>query len=63
MNDSSYSSGGYTNLESTYGSVIFTSTGPLVNENDTLTFGATAANVTPAGIYTGNYTLVATGKF
>jgi hypothetical protein len=61
MNDST--NGGYTNLTSTYGSVVFTSTGPLTNENDTLTFGATASNVTPAGIYTANYTLVATGKF
>ncbi|MGH7142315.1 MAG: hypothetical protein ACREF5_02490 [Candidatus Saccharimonadales bacterium] len=51
------------NVLSTYGSPIFTSSGALNNELDTLNFAATAANTTPAGVYTANYALIATGTF
>ncbi len=49
-------------LFSTYGSPIYTSTGPLNGINNKLEFAATAANATPAGIYTANYILVCTGS-
>lgn len=52
-----------TSVISTYGSPIFQSTGGINQENDTLNFAATAALTTPAGIYTGNYSLIATGTF
>ena len=63
FNDSSNGSWNTKDLFSTYGSPIFTSAGPLNGINDTLEFAATAANTTPAGIYTANYVLVATGTF
>lgn len=52
-----------TKVISTYGSPIFSSTGPLTKEGDTLIFAATASNTTPAGTYTVNESLVATGTF
>lgn len=58
MDDSSASS-----VRSTYGSPIFSSTGAINSENDTLTFAATASNTTPAGIYTANMSMIATGTF
>lgn len=51
------------NVISTYGDQIFTSASAINQENDTLNFAAAAANTTPAGIYTANYALIATGKF
>ncbi len=50
-------------LFSTYGSPIYTSAGTLSGINNKLEFAATAANLTPAAIYTANYILVATGSF
>jgi hypothetical protein len=47
----------------TYGSQIYSSTGPLNQENDTLKYAATASNTTPAGIYTSTQSLIATGTF
>jgi hypothetical protein len=47
----------------TYGSEIFSSTGALNAETDSLNFAATATNTTIAGIYTANYSLIATGTF
>ena len=52
-----------TSVISTFGSPIFSSSGALNQENDTMTFAATASLTTPAGIYTGNYALIATGTF
>ena len=52
-----------TSVRSAFGSPLFSGTGPLNQEGDTLTFAATISNLTPAGIYTGQYTLVATGTF
>lgn len=52
-----------TNLTSTYGDQVFSTTGPVSAENNRCTFAATAATTTQAGIYTGNESLIATGKF
>lgn len=52
-----------TNLTSTFGDQIFSTTGAVNNEANTLEFVATAANTTPAGIYTGSESLIATGTF
>lgn len=52
-----------TNLTSTYGDQIFSTAGPVSAENNRCTFAATAATTTQAGIYTGNESLIATGKF
>jgi hypothetical protein len=52
------------NLTSTYGDTIFnTASGPAANMNVPLTFAAAAANNSPAGTYTANMNLVATGTF
>lgn len=45
------------------GDQIMKSTAPINGVDNTLTFAATASNTTPAGIYSGNYQLVATGTF
>jgi hypothetical protein len=52
-----------TGTSSTYGSQIFSEAGAVSNEANVLEFVATAANTTPAGIYTGNESLIATGKY
>ncbi|MGB4967197.1 MAG: hypothetical protein WBO35_03260 [Candidatus Saccharimonadales bacterium] len=46
-----------------YGDPIAASTGPVSQENNELVFAATASLTTPAGIYTGNEILIATGTF
>jgi hypothetical protein len=51
------------NVTSTYGSEIAFTSGAVSNVNNTLTFAATAANTTAAGIYTANMDLIATGTF
>jgi hypothetical protein len=61
MNDTTYAS--LTNLESTYGSQLYSSASTLNSINNTLEFIATASATTPPGIYTASYTLVATGTF
>lgn len=55
--------GAGTGVDSTYGSQIAKSTGVVSNVDNTLTFAATAANTTAAGIYTANMDLIATGTF
>lgn len=52
-----------TGVTGTYGNTIFTSTGALSDELDTLTYGAAAATTTPAGVYTATMILIATGTF
>ena len=52
-----------TAVTTTYGSPVVTTSGPVNSENDTYTFGATAANTTQAGIYTVTEQLIATGVF
>ena len=51
------------NVTTTYGDAIASSTGPVSNVNNQLTFGATASNSTPAGLYSANLALIATGTF
>ncbi len=52
-----------TGLISTYGDQVFSTTGAVSAENNTLVFAATASNTTPAGIYQANESLIATGTF
>ncbi|HET8709089.1 MAG TPA: hypothetical protein VFL85_02290, partial [Candidatus Saccharimonadales bacterium] len=64
----SYSAGtfhmGPTGTATTYGDTIAnTATAPCSNMVSQLTFGATASLTTPAGIYSVNETLIATGTF
>jgi len=51
------------NVTSTYGSTVASTTGPVYRADDEYYFAATSALTTPAGIYTANLTLVATGTF
>lgn len=52
-----------TGVTSTFGSEVANCTGPVNNVNNEYTFGATVSNTTPAGIYTANMSLIATGTF
>jgi hypothetical protein len=55
---------GASGVGSTYGSTIATSSGaPCSFTNNQLVFGASAALTTPAGVYTNNEILIATGTF
>lgn len=57
-------SGNATGVSSTYGDqVLNTNNAPANNKNMKLTFGAQANNNTPAGIYSADLSLIATGKF
>ena len=46
-----------------FGSLISMSTVPLDGIENTLTFAATATVTTPAGLYSANMTIIATGTF
>ncbi len=50
-------------VESTYGDTIASSTGAVVDANVTMTFAATPAASTAAGVYTGAYALIATASY
>lgn len=52
-----------TSITSTYGDIIATATGALLNKNVPLTFGATAGPTTPAGVYTGAFSLIASSSY
>ncbi|MGF7229408.1 MAG: hypothetical protein ACQR33_05520 [Candidatus Saccharibacteria bacterium] len=52
-----------TGVTSTYGDIVAQLSGPVNNSVTTVTFGATASNTTPAGIYTAAEQLIATGTF
>lgn len=54
-----------TNVPSTsaYGDIIAASSGPVYRANITNVFAATAALTNPAGIYTNNLSMIATGTF
>ena len=59
-----FAAGNATGVTSTYGDPILnTNSGPANNLNMPLIFGATVSNNTPAGLYSANLSLVATGKF
>ncbi len=51
------------NVQTTFGSVVATCPGPIYRVNQAYTFAATASLTTPAGIYTANLDLIATGTF
>jgi hypothetical protein len=55
--------GGAGSVVGPYGSEVASSTGPLYNAFTAYVFGATAALTTPAGIYTADLSLIATGTF
>ena len=53
-----------TGVTSTYGDAFLnTNDLPVNNQNMTLTFGAQVNNNTPAGLYSADLSLIATGKF
>lgn len=59
-----YVNGDATGVTSVYGDEFLnTANAPALNKNATLTFGATIANNTPAGSYSADLNLIATGKF
>lgn len=59
-----YASDNSSGVTSTYGDPILNTAGaPASNKEMTLTFGATISPNTPAGRYTANYSLIATGTF
>jgi hypothetical protein len=51
------------NVTATYGDVLATATGAILNVNSPVIFGATAGASTPAGIYTASYSLIATSSY
>jgi len=51
------------NVSSTFGSTLAKSSGPTYRLQNQYVFGATAALTTPAGIYTANMSMTATGTF
>ncbi len=52
-----------TNTTTTYGDAVMSSSAPINNVGNQFNWAATAANTTPAGIYTGSESLIATGTF
>ncbi|MGV9001402.1 MAG: hypothetical protein ACOH18_00375 [Candidatus Saccharimonadaceae bacterium] len=44
-------------------SLLDTNSGPASNKNAAITFGASITNNTPAGLYSNDYSLIATGKY
>jgi hypothetical protein len=59
-----YVAGNATGVTSTYGSkFVDTSAAPVSNKNLPFTIGGTVSNTTPAGKYTANLNLIATGIF
>lgn len=57
-------SGNATGVSSPYGDqVLDTNSGPTSNKNAKLTFGASISSTTPAGLYSADLSLIATGKF
>jgi hypothetical protein len=59
-----YTTGDTAGVTSTYGDPFLDTGGaPASNKNVKLTFGALATNATPAGLYSADLSLIATGKF
>jgi hypothetical protein len=57
-------SGNTAGVTSTYGDPVLDTAGaPANNANAKITFGASIANNTPAGLYSADFSLIATGKF
>jgi len=51
------------NVSGTFGSTLAAATGPTYRNQNSYRFAATAALTTPAGLYTANMTMTATGSF
>jgi hypothetical protein len=51
------------NVTSTYGDIVAKSTGPVSDVTNQYDFAATAGITTPAGVYTVNLAMIATGSF
>lgn len=59
-----YVAGNGSGVTSTYGDPFLDTAGaPANNKNVQLTFGASVSNNTPAGLYSANLSMIATGKF
>lgn len=59
-----YAAGNATGVTSTYGDPFIDTNGaPANGQNMKLTFGASVSNSTPAGLYSADLSLIATGKF
>lgn len=59
-----YVAGNATGVTSTYGDPFLdTNDAPINNKNMKLTFGASVQNNTPAGLYSADLSMIATGKF
>jgi hypothetical protein len=59
-----YDSGNTTGITSPFGDpVLDTDSGPVSNKNATITFGASISPNTPAGTYSNDFSLIATGKY
>lgn len=59
-----YVAGGASGVTSPFGDpVLNTSAAPANSKNAQITFGASISNDTPAGLYTNDFSLIATGKF
>lgn len=59
-----YIAGNATGITSTYGDKFLdTANAPVNNKNVEITFGASVSNQTPAGLYSTDLSLIATGKF
>lgn len=59
-----FTTGNTAGVTSTYGDAFLDTAGaPANNKNVQLTFGASVSNNTPAGLYSANLSMIATGKF
>lgn len=59
-----YASGGASGVTSPFGGeVLNTNSAPANSKNAQITFGASISNDTPAGLYSNDFSLIATGKF
>ncbi|MGH7218550.1 MAG: hypothetical protein ACREGE_03870, partial [Candidatus Microsaccharimonas sp.] len=57
-------SGNASGVTGPYGDPVLDTAGaPANNKNAQITFGASIANDTPAGLYSADFSLIATGKF
>lgn len=52
-----------TNVLGTYGDTIMSSSGPVMNADNLLTYAASPTSTTPAGVYSTTQSLIATGTF
>ena len=58
-----YTSGGASGVTSPFGDPVLASTSTISNKNAKITFAASVNAQTPAGLYSNDYSLIATGKY